>query len=1662
MSEHRHPHASATEPPPAAWSTESHTQRRLCGPSTRLLGPFPLAKVVKDLPPGMGAWPIAIVEARRPSSYTSAANCIVAALATGMLSVAARHSNNPDTINEIADQLCQHEATDVAEMAVLDTTLQPRGPSSVPPAEQLEWVIRRMNSASLLREATVTARWSVVDALPSAPGTTLAIAVAAQMVSTRKRRLVSAVAVRCGHRWATIDVRGDIAQVQKPVLRVIPWKELVDSASSPILRAAPAIPSLAKAYLLLLRPPDHATPRKRRREAEAHALPRRERSDSAAESVTTGDGSDTTGDGTLSPAGEAGEERRELPLLLRSLSIGGGIMSELDRLKQWLEHETDIPPILLLQETGFMAPVDRTSAAVALQDKWCSVWYDDAWDSEVADLSRLEVASDSRPHVSAFAGERYVRRADPTIPCQPIRGVGLIAPKRIVRDMRRLPVTEPFSGVVWTHVLLTSREELILGNAYIPNAQSPSERAHAIRTRWADRVEVEQEVLASEYPHARIYMLGDFNHTRAQMVQFEAESSWNLLEAAGAPETVHTFEASGDTRTWIDHVLVGPGQNETIMHVQDPPETIRAESVFHRMVGTQIWYSEDRQSGDSDGDSTRPPRRKRRRFRKRKKGGKRQRPALPDVSRDAESLGAWGRFAVRINEHLGPMLRSWKTRIFKDQVLGGPQQLMDKMEADLSGTVHQCALSAFGLPPTESVWPWGLQYIPQGPIPQFLPPEWKDLLHKRWTIETRHGIPARPRADDPPLAAVRTRWKRYRSILRQIDAIWRRALQRESHTTSLNLFTVPPRRQWKVVTRLFALEEASTGGETTWRDVRDRDRRSHGNAPGRHVRARDNPARVAPQRSPNTAAQLFRDHWKALLERNPGHEQQSRWCRVDDELFDRAGRPQIDLHPFSAQDWTELRSYVPATVAKGNSNAAITADEYTRAWRKRLAAAAQMAWPEDKQARMLQRAELVDLSEEKRREVELMTEIPSQEVFHEAMDAMDEMLVTCVMAMAHTHRVPREWQRRTLSPVRKPGKPYPRGSEVDDVKAYRPVAWGSQMGGSAFAVVTEWLSARVERAGILSPSQTGFRSHVGAAAAVPLWIAHVASRRALETGQASYLASLDLSNAYDSVPTHSLAETLRRVGIGRNVVGLLSASLCTELAVQVGPARSSPFRANAGVPQGHPSSPLMFAIFFERALRWINRSAQRVRQILDRPEERARIEPSAVAYADDVCLLGRSERETQYLLDAAHRRFTSLGLKVNPTKTQIAVLHRRCLPVAQREPKFHLNGADIELTKVVRVLGTYLDHDLGFHHAHHQVAQQLAVAKAKVLRAARGPPALRLRVYHTIGPGRSMHTLPVISPAASSSTPWWVEGVWRRGLREILGLPPQTSSQFVLWEAGMITLRERAVLLREKLLASATQYPSRAALLHQVMTEQQQYAHGAWHATQLTARESETVRRNAEKVLGTFSSLPQVTESSPRNIREYHTMRWNSWLSRSPDPITEPSRSPLRWLHAASPHTQSVSEGGMPMELTTVPVWLKYAPSGTTASALCAIRAGWYLHSLAVQRLLRERTCGKCRTWTADPRHLAGCPLRAPIWTSFVQRWFRAMAPTTLVERIALLVAESPHRCHTIPIPPDRRSQWRTLFHFEDKRKYWTAVLNLVRLLLSYQDSDTTMEDDTC
>lgn len=138
------------------------------------------------------------------------------------------------------------------------------------------------------------------------------------------------------------------------------------------------------------------------------------------------------------------------------------------------------------------------------------------------------------------------------------------------------------------------------------------------------------------------------------------------------------------------------------------------------------------------------------------------------------------------------------------------------------------------------------------------------------------------------------------------------------------------------------------------------------------------------------------------------------------------------------------------------------------------------------------------------------------------------------------------------------------------------------------------------------------------------------------------LASLDLSNAFGSLPQWVIFEALRRAGAGEELISIIK-NLYWEAATsyKTSAGLSTPRVATNGVRQGDPFSGVLFILTID----FILRNIQKMGSCRD-PSNRG-IFHYILAYADDMLVLAKDVRTLQALLHQINKLAVKIGLKFN-------------------------------------------------------------------------------------------------------------------------------------------------------------------------------------------------------------------------------------------------------------------------------------------------------------------------------------------------------------------------------------------------------------------------------
>lgn len=267
---------------------------------------------------------------------------------------------------------------------------------------------------------------------------------------------------------------------------------------------------------------------------------------------------------------------------------------------------------------------------------------------------------------------------------------------------------------------------------------------------------------------------------------------------------------------------------------------------------------------------------------------------------------------------------------------------------------------------------------------------------------------------------------------------------------------------------------------------------------------------------------------------------------------------------------------------------------------------------------------------------------------------------------------PSIWKKASLVLLRKPGKP------EDQSNGYRPICLLNDEAKIFERIIAERINEHLNGRGPnLDPSQYGFRkgrSTVDAILAVRQFM-----ESAFDHGQVIIAVSLDISNAFNSIPWEVIGNSLTEHRIPLYLRKVIRSYLKERSLVF--PNRNGGLSLRTverGVPQGSILGPLLWNLGFNSIMK---------RE--DLPEE-----SGVICYADDTLILasGRDWQEaSMFAAEATNivvQRIEERGLSVALKKTEAACFYRKGKPT---KTNIKVAGVEIQIRSSIKYLGLLLD-----------------------------------------------------------------------------------------------------------------------------------------------------------------------------------------------------------------------------------------------------------------------------------------------------------------------------------------------------------------------------------
>ncbi|KAK3273251.1 hypothetical protein CYMTET_18497 [Cymbomonas tetramitiformis] len=285
------------------------------------------------------------------------------------------------------------------------------------------------------------------------------------------------------------------------------------------------------------------------------------------------------------------------------------------------------------------------------------------------------------------------------------------------------------------------------------------------------------------------------------------------------------------------------------------------------------------------------------------------------------------------------------------------------------------------------------------------------------------------------------------------------------------------------------------------------------------------------------------------------------------------------------------------------------------------------------------------------------------EIIKHLPDEFHELLHTLMVQMWTQRHVPLSWKKGYFCFHHKKG-------DVTNQKNYRPIALLDGLFKFYTAMLAKMLADFCEINGILAEAQEGSRTKRNTLR--QLTRITNAIEDANVSKQELHALYVDFENAYGSVDHANLLHTMAHLGVPEQLVEAVGDILGTtdgtamQMRAKVGVHESAEVPIRRGLLQGDSMSPLLFIIYLEPLLRWLEVGEHGYKHKYATDEDqKGPLRTATGAFVDDLILLTPTSAHLVDQIDKLKRFEEWSGLKINPGKSAVT----RILQGQNRVPK---------------------------------------------------------------------------------------------------------------------------------------------------------------------------------------------------------------------------------------------------------------------------------------------------------------------------------------------------------------------------------------------------------
>lgn len=308
------------------------------------------------------------------------------------------------------------------------------------------------------------------------------------------------------------------------------------------------------------------------------------------------------------------------------------------------------------------------------------------------------------------------------------------------------------------------------------------------------------------------------------------------------------------------------------------------------------------------------------------------------------------------------------------------------------------------------------------------------------------------------------------------------------------------------------------------------------------------------------------------------------------------------------------------------------------------------------------------------------------QVLKDSLEVTGDYLLGIINDSLEQGKFPSSWKQSTVVPI-------PKVAGTTKAEEYRPINMLPIYEKVLEIIVKDQLLEYVNERNILISEQSGFRQNHSCESALNLLL--YKWKRMIEEKKTIVVLFLDLKRAFETISRTEMLKTLRKYGIGGNVLKWFESYLSSRTQIcQYGNSTSSSKLVPLGVPQGSVLGPILFILYIndmKKAIKHCDINLFADDTVVFIAEKNVRIAIRKIK--DDLALLNK------------WLKIKKLKLNVQKTKSMI-ISNKKNLN--NTELKIEIEGIEIEKVDVFKYLGVHIDCKLSFKEHIDNVVKKVA------------------------------------------------------------------------------------------------------------------------------------------------------------------------------------------------------------------------------------------------------------------------------------------------------------------------------------------------------------------